>query len=195
MFIIIIMIFFVLNYEIISKYTSNCKTWHCIINSMSCMFVFFYFYSIIKCSGWFDRECTPRKKTYICSSVEIRTMIIIFAFSLSFSLSSSKREEEEKKIECFKLFHWCMLRVGRTVCCNQQTNIIISRMHIVHEKTRKKKRRNLTWSFLLFFIASSFRMYSFDCLVDDILICLKWWVYWIIYELTRRRFTAVDFNN
>ncbi len=54
---------------------------------------------------------------------------------LSFFFSSrEKKKKKKKKIECSKLFHWCMLRVGRTVCCNQQTNIIISRMHIVHEK-------------------------------------------------------------
>jgi hypothetical protein len=66
--------------------------------------------------------------------------------SLSLFFSRLEKKKKKKKIECFKLFHWCMLRVERTVCCNQQTNIIISRIHIVHEREteRERERRNLT---------------------------------------------------
>ena len=116
------------------------------------------------------------KENVICSLEEIEAMIIIFTFSLSLPLSLFffYRGKKRKKIVCIELFYWCILRVERTVCCNQQTNIIISRVHIVHEKaSEEKKKRNLTRSFLFFFIAPSFRMYSLHCLVDDILIYLK----------------------
>jgi hypothetical protein len=112
--------------------------------------------------------------------------IRFFSLSLppSLSLFLPSREGERKKIECVELFHWSMLKVGRTVCCNQQTNIIISRVHSAHEKSkRREKEKKPYFEVSFFFIASSFRMYSFRCLVDDILICLKWWLYWIIYEL------------
>ncbi len=80
-------------------------------------------------SGWFDREYTPRKKTWC---VFVNRSRSDDNYILFFSRRGKKRRERE--IECFKLFHWWMLRVGQTVCCNQQTNIIISRVHIVHEK-------------------------------------------------------------
>jgi len=105
------------------------------------------------------------RKLHLCSSVEVEAMIIIFSFSLDERKRERERggERERNKKECLKLFHWCMWRVQRTVCCNQQTNIIISRVHIGHEK------ETLLEAFL-FFIASSFRRYSFHCLLDDILI-------------------------
>jgi len=74
---------------------------------------------------------------YMCS------MIIIFALSLSLFLPP-----REKKMECIELFHWCMLRKGRFVCCNQQTNIIISRACILYmTKKERERRRNHTRSF------------------------------------------------
>ena len=167
--IIVIMRYF--SFEIRSKNTCNGKTWHCIKRNLRyvCICVCFSLDSIIKCSGWFDRECTPRKKTWcmcvcVCSSGEVGAMIIIFSFFLS---RREKKREGEKKIECFKLFHWCIWRVGRPVCCNQQTNIIIS----VHEKKEKKLYLKLAFSSSY---ASSVYVFVWLCLVDDILISLNY---------------------
>jgi len=148
------------------------------------------FYSIMKCSGWFDRECTPRqrKKTLVVTICVfddnyIPFFLFLSLFLLLFSLACFLfyRGREEKKIECVELFYWCTQRVGRPVCCNQQTNIIIWRACILYME--RKRERNLTSS-IFFLLFSSFCMCSFRWLLDNILICLKWWLYWIIYELT-----------
>lgn len=84
-------------------------------------------------------------------------------FSLSLSLSPSLLScllafsfiegEKRKKIECVELFYWCTQRVGRPVCCNQQTNIIIWRACILYME--RKRERNLTSSI---FFSSLFKL-------------------------------------
>lgn len=81
--------------------------------------------------------------------------LFLSLFLLLFSLACFLfyRGREEKKIECVELFYWCTQRVGRPVCCNQQTNIIIWRACILYME--RKRERNLTSSI---FFSSLFKL-------------------------------------